>query len=470
MIKPMNLKPFGKFCFNEGIVPSSYDDALTYYEMLNWLCDYLAKTVIPAVNNNAEAVEELQNLYTTLKNFVDNYFENLNVQEEINNKLDEMASDGTLATIIEDYATIPELTTRLTNLENDFINSRLTEMVVIGDSYSSRSYLATPNKLWCEIVASDLGLNLHNYADPGAGFLNHGDERQSTFITQIAEAASDTTFRNNKVKYLFIMGGVNDLRYYSSNAISTFTQAYNQLCINARNSFPTAKIVYLGCPTFLNFEQKSMSDGQTVTQLWVDNYIKNCDQAKNKQIAFLDMTLFYLGMSNYFGDGVGNHPNAIAHRDLAQAIINGLTNSGNAFRHLITATPVIDTQSASHFTVGTTTVGENNYQLRITDKEINIYLSTAVTRDDVNQNLCVMDLPFNMIIPYSTQFANLFVPQNNTCSYFEFASQHDNANCQGDGVLPVIHNFGYKYFTLYIRWVKNTTLTLDINYKVTLEL
>lgn len=76
---------------------------MTYLEMLMWFCDFLKNTVIPTINNNAEAVKELQNLFTTLKNYVDNYFENLDVQKEINHKLDEMVKDGTLEQIMIPY-------------------------------------------------------------------------------------------------------------------------------------------------------------------------------------------------------------------------------------------------------------------------------------------------------------------------------------------------------------------------------
>lgn len=48
-------------------------------------------------------VEEYIGKFVELKDFVDNYFDNLDVQEEINNKLDEMAEDGTLAEIINNY-------------------------------------------------------------------------------------------------------------------------------------------------------------------------------------------------------------------------------------------------------------------------------------------------------------------------------------------------------------------------------
>lgn len=103
MNKIENLKPFPKFCCSIGYIPTSYKVAMTYEEQLFWLCDFLKNVVIPTVNQNGQAVEELQNLYVELKSYVDNYFENLDIQEEINNKLDEMASSGQLADIIAQY-------------------------------------------------------------------------------------------------------------------------------------------------------------------------------------------------------------------------------------------------------------------------------------------------------------------------------------------------------------------------------
>ena len=52
------------------------------------------------IDNNAEALEEVQALMTQLQEYVDNYFTNLDVQEEINNKLDQMATDGTFYNLI----------------------------------------------------------------------------------------------------------------------------------------------------------------------------------------------------------------------------------------------------------------------------------------------------------------------------------------------------------------------------------
>ena len=98
-----NLRPraFTRFCMSIGAVPSSYLSGLTIEEQILWFCSYLENKVIPVINNNGEALTELQNLYTELKDYVDNYFDNLDVTEAISDKLDEMAQDGTLAALLD---------------------------------------------------------------------------------------------------------------------------------------------------------------------------------------------------------------------------------------------------------------------------------------------------------------------------------------------------------------------------------
>lgn len=84
-------------------IPLAFDESMSYYETLCGLLNYLKNTIIPTVNNNADAVSELQNLYVQLKDYVDNYFTNLDVQNEINNKLDNMVESGQLQEIISVY-------------------------------------------------------------------------------------------------------------------------------------------------------------------------------------------------------------------------------------------------------------------------------------------------------------------------------------------------------------------------------
>ena len=103
-LRPINTIPnFKRFCMTIGELPTSYLETMTYYEMLVWFTEYMKNTIIPTINNNGLAVEELQNKYIELKSYVDNYFTNLDVQQEINNKLDQMVQDGTLQEIIASY-------------------------------------------------------------------------------------------------------------------------------------------------------------------------------------------------------------------------------------------------------------------------------------------------------------------------------------------------------------------------------
>ena len=100
MVQPIFLPKLEKFVARFGTLPSSYRDAMTYEEQILWICNYIETTLLPALNQNSEALAELQNLFVQLTNYVNEYFDNLDVQEEINNKLDEMVDDGTLAEII----------------------------------------------------------------------------------------------------------------------------------------------------------------------------------------------------------------------------------------------------------------------------------------------------------------------------------------------------------------------------------
>ena len=84
-------------------IPLAFDESMSYYETLCGLLSYLKDTVIPTLNNNADAILEIQNFCVEMKNYVDNYFDNLDVQEEINNKLDDMTKNGTLTNIIRTY-------------------------------------------------------------------------------------------------------------------------------------------------------------------------------------------------------------------------------------------------------------------------------------------------------------------------------------------------------------------------------
>lgn len=94
------INSFKMWC--QKVLPLVYDDSLSYYETLCKVVTYL-NNVIGAINEDMENIGELTIAVNELNDFVRDYFDNLNVQTEIDNKLDRMATDGTLTNLVKTY-------------------------------------------------------------------------------------------------------------------------------------------------------------------------------------------------------------------------------------------------------------------------------------------------------------------------------------------------------------------------------
>ena len=92
------LQPFRYWC--QKVLPLVYDDSLSYYELLCKVVDYLNKAMEDVETLHGD-VTNIHKAYVELQSYVNNYFSTLDVQKEINNKLDGMASDGSLSTLLK---------------------------------------------------------------------------------------------------------------------------------------------------------------------------------------------------------------------------------------------------------------------------------------------------------------------------------------------------------------------------------
>lgn len=91
----------GKFRFwCQMALPLTYDDSLSYYELLCKVVNYLNNTIedVADVETN---VSRLSDAYTQLQNYVNDYFDDLDVEAELRNVLDAMAEDGTLDDLLD---------------------------------------------------------------------------------------------------------------------------------------------------------------------------------------------------------------------------------------------------------------------------------------------------------------------------------------------------------------------------------
>ena len=95
-----SLQPFRYWC--QKVLPLVYDDSLSYYELLCKVVDYLNKTMEDVETLHGD-VDNLHDAYVELQAYVNNYFSTLDVQQEINNKLDVMAEDGTLSALVDPF-------------------------------------------------------------------------------------------------------------------------------------------------------------------------------------------------------------------------------------------------------------------------------------------------------------------------------------------------------------------------------
>ena len=96
-------KPSPFVVFTEHAIPATFDESLSYQQALYALNDFIQKQVVPVINENAHITEQQTETIHELQDYVDHYFDNLDIQEEINNKLDDMAESGELADIIAQY-------------------------------------------------------------------------------------------------------------------------------------------------------------------------------------------------------------------------------------------------------------------------------------------------------------------------------------------------------------------------------
>lgn len=95
-----NLRPFDMWV--QSNIPTVFGDEMTYYEKLCKVIQLLNDTMTDVNLLHTEFIA-LNSLFDKLKLYVDNYFENLDVQNEIDTKLDDMVESGDFDIILNTY-------------------------------------------------------------------------------------------------------------------------------------------------------------------------------------------------------------------------------------------------------------------------------------------------------------------------------------------------------------------------------
>lgn len=127
-----------KLCVTIGNLPSSYVDSMSYYECLMWLCNYIEKTIVPAVNENAEAITELQN-------YVEQYLTDMDVvKQQILEILEDINNIHNDIDNIEEYS--QQLNIKIDNLKT-YTDDLVNENFNILKQYVDYNDLVLDNKI-----------------------------------------------------------------------------------------------------------------------------------------------------------------------------------------------------------------------------------------------------------------------------------------------------------------------------------
>ena len=290
--KYYKLTPFKWFILENFPFIEADFDALTNYELFCKLGKEINK-IIDAMNLSGEQVEALTDL-------VNNFFDTLDVQEEINNKLDEMTQDGTLAEIInQDIFT--ELNNKINKNTNDIAEISRRKFLLVGDSYLTGWTPEGTYTNWGEFFQRRTGFECDIEAQGGVGFANG-----NLLFYNIINAITTLDYTD-----VIIMGGHNDVNASFTDIVIGMQNVVNLI----RTKFTKLKNIYIGmCAN--NTNTQFVNKLNSVLSAYVHG-------AKETNCHYLNGIEFALNNTSYFSSD-GKHPNQNGQYSIALNLINAI--------------------------------------------------------------------------------------------------------------------------------------------------
>lgn len=90
------IQPFRFWC--QTVLPLVYDDSLSYYELLNKVVAYLNE-MADKIKYIDPFIGEITQQFNELKEYVDNFVDNLDIVDVVDDKITELINNGTLASL-----------------------------------------------------------------------------------------------------------------------------------------------------------------------------------------------------------------------------------------------------------------------------------------------------------------------------------------------------------------------------------
>ena len=281
LLNQINTWGFNNFPFLENDF-----DQLTNYGMLMKMMKCLTD-IIANENLVEDDMNKLYQAFTELQNYINNYFDNLDVQDEINNKLDELVESGELKTIIGEFLT------------------SLTKIVFVGDSYSVGWTPDGDVKSWTEFCKDYLGLSSSQYLLLGSGGASFGSNVNNfTMLVNAATADPDVTD-------VVCCGGYNEIGQTTANTLSGM-QSFKSACAT---KYPNAKVHVGFIANTTDKTQKANIAGRCGT------YVNGCSLYGMHYLNNVEYSL-HRYYEDFSSDGI--HPNATGNQHIGMYVTQAL--------------------------------------------------------------------------------------------------------------------------------------------------
>ena len=335
-----NLTPFKWFVLENFPFIEADFDALTEWQLFCKLGKEMNK-IINSENTIGTQMENVTNAFIDLQNYVNNYFDNLDVQDEVNNKLNEMAQDGTLENIINEKIfsninnqiqnntnDINNLSQNISALNNQIQNNTrdinnlsqnisANDTILIGDSYSLDRRPDVDITGWAIPLKNLMGLDDTNCfisQDNGGGFTVNGSF--GTFENAISRLVIED---KSKIKNIIVAGGLNDIQAENKETIKTAIQSFMNYC---KTNFPNAK-VYIGMIGW-NKDDLYTSDNQFIRYQVINKVLQAYQECNQYGAIYLNGVENVMHNYDEYYDGA--HPNQTMCNRLAYYIYQAFKN------------------------------------------------------------------------------------------------------------------------------------------------
>ena len=203
-------------------------DALTNYQLLCKIVEYL-NNVITNENEVTEQVTSLYNAYVALQNYVNTYFDNLDLTGEVSAKIDEMAEDGTLTNLIkayidplyQAYETSINLDIANQNLEISSFKNGVTASLANMSNQIVTATSGSPKGVYATVAALESADPSHDYI-----YVVTADGKWYYYNTSLTAWTAGGTYQATEISdsdptIAYILDNIDDLQNAKDDTIDT---------------------------------------------------------------------------------------------------------------------------------------------------------------------------------------------------------------------------------------------------------